>query len=175
MKKTRPRPIDWDEWFSRGNWPARFEPDGRAHHYPPDSPAGKQIIAELIAHAELDAPTSAPVARQTVGTGSVRPENGSRLPQSIQTDSASNRPNSRAADQVQRAQRRSVIADTGPADGSPNADSRRCAQCGRDIDHKRAGARVCGDTCRKALARKAGAIAAAEDLSALFDEMEVTA
>lgn len=54
------------------------------------------------------------------------------------------------------------IADTADNSATPE---KRCANCGLDISSKRAGAVVCGDTCRKQIARRARKIAAAAELS----------
>lgn len=63
-----------------------------------------------------------------------------------------------------------VIADT--ADISAASD-RRCANCGRDISHRRKIAVVCGDTCRKALARRARTIAGQAELSDVLGVVDV--
>jgi predicted nucleic acid-binding Zn ribbon protein len=45
---------------------------------------------------------------------------------------------------------------------------RRCVECGRDLTGKKAGARFCGDSCRKKLARRAATIAARAELADLL-------
>lgn len=159
-----------------GGWVSWFEADGRAHHYPADSERGRWIVDQLAEATSIVC--SAPgcetrfvptrkghtccsskctravsrernVVRARRDADRVRAMHDKRSASTYrESDSTDKQPISRPDYQDVRAEFGPVIADTADTD-------RRCANCGRDIGHKRAGAVVCGDTCRKALTRQA--------------------
>jgi hypothetical protein len=183
---------------SPGLWVSWLEDDGRAHHYRADSERRQWIVAQL-AEATAVACAASTCEERLVPTRAghlccspncvkqaqrdrknkraererKRAERSKKLRDAStyqESDSPDIAAKSRPGYQEVRADSEPVIADTADID-------RRCHECGADISHRRAGAVVCGDRCRKALARRAareaaGAEAAAE-LSDLLGHSEV--
>ena len=163
------RGVDWPlttatRW--REEWVSWFV-DGRAEHFLCDSPTGRAITAKL---AELDEPRHCSIAgcerpargrsetcsesharalrRTTKKAREARDRERIRRPKLVSGPDLPGTPETRTSDAPLPGTMTPVIADTADTD-------RRCANCGRDITHRRADAAVCGDRCRKALARRA--------------------
>lgn len=167
------RIVDGEKWMCidcGGNWSA-----GTVRHFPADSPIGRWIAAQLAAATVrvcaapgCDEPVTGRGDRRyhsdacrmrDVRDRRKRPRNAVFGPDLPDTPLA--RTSGRESSLVDDGVAGVVIADTvGPF--------RRCAECGRGIDHRRAGAVVCGDACRKRLARRARVLAAGVELSDLL-------
>lgn len=163
------RRTDWVSWFV----------DGRAQHFRADSPSGIAILAAL-AEVERPARRCAVVGCSEHARGrsracsdsharalrrgrdvAVRTSDGPALPDS---------PETRTFDADLPGATRAIIADTADASTLPE---RQCANCGADISSKRRGAVVCGDACRKAIARRARTIAASAEISDVLGQPQL--
>lgn len=164
--------TDWVSWFV----------GGRAVHFLTKGATGQAIVARL---AELEGEI-----RRCAAPGCDRPlsgragqrycskactKRGERSVRDVRDPGRSGRsglalpdePVSETSGPQLSGTSRVVIADTA------TVPDRQCVNCGRDLTDKRKGAVVCGDTCRKALARRARQIAGQADLSDLLGIVDV--
>lgn len=172
-------PDDWVSWFVAG----------RAVHFRADSPRGREIVVAL-AHLEhpsriCQAPKGGGIcgrpfagrkgqkwcsdlcalrARRSAKPASETSENARRhrpTREPISTDIGTRETPGHSVAAAP------VIADTADISDTP---ARPCANCGVDITGKRKGAVVCGDSCRKAITRRARQIAGQAELTDLLGQ-----
>jgi hypothetical protein len=163
---SRQRHPGWVHWFV----------NGRAESFPADSITGRSILAKLADFEGAMRPCAAPGCSRSIdGRASQkfcskacgeRARRGSKRGLGTRTAQPSIRATRRpASSQLDDRAESAVIAHTAHDSSRP---ARRCANCGTDISDKRADAKVCGNSCRMALARRAAAMVAAAELSDLL-------